>query len=168
INLTWMLSASNPVVMAQLYPTILPSASRAITSDPWQCATENMTSLFMPLTPSGVLLDALVSHGEVLLDEYCPRTQAVCLFPAYSKWCSFTHTAPTSVLSEYRSYGSVANAWLAARSSTMVELAEGCPNYWYKAINQVFLAENRINNTIAMAECYAAAQNAPVSSTASS
>ncbi|KAF2226560.1 hypothetical protein BDZ85DRAFT_278505 [Elsinoe ampelina] len=148
--------------MAQLHATLLPTEGPLITRDPWQCVLDNMTSYFRPPQPTGNLATALVSYGGVLLDEICPPEQPICPFPAQSRWCAFTDVAPRTLLADWSSYGSMANEWIASRSSTMIELAVQCPNYWYKAMNQVPLGKNHLNSTITFAGCYAEAQTTSV------
>lgn len=123
--------------VASIFDTILPTERPTETKDDWECTTSPLEEYFNPPTPTGKLLTALLSYGDVL-QKGCKSTltdalgHPTCTFPAQSRWCSVTNALPTTLLSEYSSYGSVASSWWAAHSSAAVEDALDCPSEWFK------------------------------------
>ncbi|GKU05911.1 unnamed protein product [Fusarium langsethiae] len=148
-------------VVTAIFDTILPTTKGTITSDPWQCATHTFESFFDVPKPTGALLDAILDYGDVLLKDCKPTlTDAMgmpaCTFPPQSDWCSFSKTVPSSLQTEYLSYGSVASSFWAKHSSEAVEYAQYCPNGWFKAMTSLPYGAVWLNDTIAFAGCYAA------------
>ncbi|KAI0385603.1 hypothetical protein F5Y04DRAFT_246248 [Hypomontagnella monticulosa] len=128
---------------------------KTLPPDPWTCVTENITQYFDVPKPTGTLLDALISYGDELLKP-CLSTATgtdvlYCSVSETTKWCGFTTAAPSSVLSDYSSYGSAAASFWHAKSRTMSIIASDCPVGWSKPgpIEQTWL-----NQTIAHGECY--------------
>lgn len=83
----------------------------------------------------------------------------VCTFPPQSAWCAFPTAIPKNLVSEYTSFGSVASAWWAANSAEAVSSAELCPDNWFKAMVDTPDGAYFLNETIAWAGCYAAADD---------
>ncbi|KAG8670659.1 hypothetical protein FPOAC2_07490 [Fusarium poae] len=150
------------VVSASIFDTILPTTQGTITSDPWRCYTHTFESFFDVPKPTGALFDALVDHGDEM-QKGCKSTltdamgMRVCTFPPHSELCDFTKFAPSSLLTEYSSYGSIASSWWAEHSSEAVEYAEYCPNRWFRAMTSLPHGAVWLNDTIAFAGCHAAA-----------
>ncbi|KAF5244278.1 hypothetical protein FANTH_7788 [Fusarium anthophilum] len=150
------------VAAASIFDTILPTTKGTITSDPWQCATHTFESFFDVPKPTGALLDAILDHGDAI-QKGCKSTltdamgKSVCAFPPQSDWCAFTKSAPSSLLTAYSSYGSLASSWWAEHSSEAVEYAEYCPNGWFSAMTSLPYGAVWLNDTIAFAGCHAAA-----------
>lgn len=140
-------------------PTLMP--------DPWQCVTENITQYFHVPKPSGVLLDALVSYGDKLLEPCLATATGLdvlsCAVSQSSEWCGFTTAAPATVLADYISYGSAAASFWRSNSETISIVASQCPVTWAK---YRFTGQASLNQTIAQAECYNMAH--PGNTTASS
>lgn len=148
----WAMSITE---MARAEPT------STLSPDPWQCVTENITQYFNVPTPTGALLDALISYGEKLL-EPCLATATgldalYCSVSETSAWCSFTTAASSPVLTDYSSYGSAAASFWEAKSETISIIASRCPIGWSKP---GFPEQTWLNQTIAHAECYIAAHSA--------
>ncbi|KAM0491922.1 hypothetical protein ACHAP8_010295 [Fusarium lateritium] len=152
------------VVSASIFDTILPTTKGTITSDPWQCATQTFESFFDVPKPTGALLDALMDHGDAI-QKGCKSTltdamgMPACTAPPQSDWCAFTESAPSSLLTAYSSYGSIASSWWAEHSSEAMEYAEYCPNRWFRAMTSLPFGAIWLNDTIAFAGCYAAAHS---------
>ncbi|KAF4946569.1 hypothetical protein FGADI_11083 [Fusarium gaditjirri] len=150
------------VATASIFDTILPTTRGTITSDPRQCATHTFESFFDVPKPTGALLDAILDHGDAI-QKGCKSTltdaggMSVCTFPPQSDWCAFTKSAPSSLLTAYSSYGSIASSWWTDHSSEAVEYAEYCPNRWFRAMTSLPYGAIWLNDTIAFAGCYAAA-----------
>ncbi|RGP63226.1 hypothetical protein FLONG3_9982 [Fusarium longipes] len=150
------------VVTASFFDTILPTTKGTITSDPWQCATHTFESFFDVPKPTGALLDAILDYGDTLLDG-CKATltdamgMPVCTFPPQSDWCAFSKSAPSSLLTAYSAYGSSASSFWVEHSSEAVKYAGYCPNGWFKAMTSLPYGAVWLNDTIAFAGCYAAA-----------
>jgi hypothetical protein len=120
--------------------------------------------------PTGALLTAIQSYGDVLQKDCNPTETDVfglpqCPFPASSLWCGFSTVAPSSLLSSYSSYGSVASWWWSAHSSAAVSLALGCPIGWYKAMVDTLGGAEWLNGTLVFAGCYEEAHATTASST---
>jgi hypothetical protein len=133
-----------------LFPTSVPSQT-----DPWYSAAENITQYFDFQTPTGALATAIFSHGKELM-KTCTHKGLdqlySCAQPDKSRWCEFSASAPTSVLSAYSSYGGAAASWWALHSSAIMSVATVCPKSWQwyaKIPNQSWL-----NATINLGECY--------------
>ncbi|KAK0758545.1 hypothetical protein N5P37_008944 [Trichoderma harzianum] len=158
------------VSLAALQDTILPSKPPTITSEPWQCTTEILPQYFDPPKPTGALLTAIQSYGDVLQKD-CKPTQTdiyglpECTFPASSLWCRFSTAAPSSLLSSYSSYGSAASSWWSAKSSAAVSLARSCPIGWYRAMYDTPGGPGWLNSTLVFAGCYEEAHPTTGSST---
>ncbi|KAI6086088.1 hypothetical protein F4821DRAFT_239324 [Hypoxylon rubiginosum] len=137
------------------------------TPDPWQCVTENITQYFNVPTPTGALLDALLSYGDELIEPCLSTATGLdalsCSVSETSAWCGFTTAAPSPVLTDYSSYGSAAASFWRAKSETISIIASECPVGWSKP---GFSEHSWLNQTIAHAECYIAAH--PVNTTTSS
>ncbi|KAL7629537.1 hypothetical protein AAE478_001058 [Parahypoxylon ruwenzoriense] len=147
-----------PNVSAMLM-TLLPMAAPTVTRDPWQCATENLTQYFDVPKPTGSLLTALDSYASELF-KTCTAAGAAaqsCPFPEQSLWCSFGTAAPSTVLADYSSYGSVASSWWSARSSAAVFLAQDCASSWWKVMTNTPNGQVWLNETIIFAGCYSEA-----------
>ncbi|KAF4342823.1 hypothetical protein FBEOM_3232 [Fusarium beomiforme] len=148
---------------ASFFETVLPTTEPSVTSDPWQYATHTFESFFDVPKPTGKLLDALLDHGDAI-QKGCKSTltdamgMPVCIFPRQSDWCAFTESAPSSFLPAYSSYGSVASSWWAAYSSEAVKYADYCPKAWFEAMTALPYGPVWLNDTIAFADCHAAAQ----------
>ncbi|KAL7936767.1 hypothetical protein V8C35DRAFT_296410 [Trichoderma chlorosporum] len=145
--------------LAAVQDTILPSKPPTITSEPWQCSTEMLPQYFDVPKPTGALLTAIMSYGDEL-QKGCKPTETdiyglpQCPFPASSLWCRFSSAAPSSLLSSYSSYGSVASSWWSAHSSAAVSLAQSCPIGWYKAMGDMPGGPGWLNSTLVFAGCY--------------
>ncbi|KAI4858573.1 hypothetical protein F4820DRAFT_442207 [Hypoxylon rubiginosum] len=130
----------------------------AVTPDPWQCVTENITQYFNVPKPTGSLLDALISYGDELLDPCLATATGLdalsCSISETSAWCGFTTAAPSPVLPDYSSYGSAAASFWQAKSETISIIASDCPVGWSKP---GFSEHAWLDQTIAHGECYIAA-----------
>lgn len=134
---------------------LFPSSRPTTTTDPWQCATENLDQYFSMPTPTGDLSTALLSYGSELI-KTC--TTPGCPYPARSSWCDFSKAAPTSVLPAWTSLGSAASSWWSENKQSASSLAEKCPYGWYDAAIGSLNGQIRLNNTITWGACYAEAQ----------
>lgn len=146
-----------------IHKTLLPRDVPTITSDPWQCATENITQYFYPPKPTGTLLTALLSYADKL-NENCtlsfpPTLTAIptCPFPEVSQWCAFTKTAPPAMTPALWSYGSSVSSWWSAKSSKASSVASKCPNSWFKIMKETPGGATWLNDTIIFSECYESA-----------
>jgi hypothetical protein len=131
-----------------------------VTSDPWQCATENISQYLDVPKPTGSLLTALQSYGDKLI-EPCIATATgpglpSCPLPSKSLCCGFATAAPSALLPAYSSYGSVASSWWASKSSAAASVSQYCPVGWSNVMP--LLGEVWLNDTIAFAECYSEVQ----------
>lgn len=156
--------------LAAVQDTLLPSKPPTVTSEPWQCTTEMLPQYFDVPKPTGALLTAVQSYGDVLQKDCKPtETDAFglpqCPFPASSLWCGFSTVVPSSLLSSYSSYGSVASSWWSAHSSAAVSLAQNCPMEWYKAMVDTPGGAGWLNSTLVFAGCYKEAHSTTGSST---
>ncbi|KAF2421785.1 hypothetical protein EJ08DRAFT_665060 [Tothia fuscella] len=136
--------------------TLLPTAKPTITRDPWTCATESPKQFFDVPKPTGNLLTALLSYGDVLL-QTCTATGTAalaCPYPDKSKWCGFSTAAPTSLLPAYSTYGSVVSSWAAKHTSQALDLAQRCPVAWYNAMWDTPGGQSWLNETLIFADCY--------------
>ncbi|KAH7117544.1 hypothetical protein B0J11DRAFT_591822 [Dendryphion nanum] len=146
-----------------LHKTLLPRDVPSITSDPWQCATVNVTQYFDPPKPTGGLLAALLSYADKLYENCTltfPPTATViptCPFPETSEWCAFTKIAAPSITAALWSYGSSASSWWSAKSSGASSVASRCPNTWFKIMNETPGGATWLNDTIIFSECYESA-----------
>ncbi|KAK2601576.1 hypothetical protein QQS21_004894 [Conoideocrella luteorostrata] len=150
-------------VAAVIFDTILPTTRPTQTTDPWMCSTKVLESFFDVPKPTGKLLDALLSYGDDLQKDCKPTLtnhvgMSACAFPPQSKWCAFSTSAPSTLLSDYSSYASSASSWWSGHSSAAVDEAVLCPNSWFKAMMWFADGPAWLNDTIAFAGCYAAAQ----------
>lgn len=156
-------------VAASMFDTILPT-KRPTTTDPWECTTMNLTTFFKVPKPTGKVEDAIYSQAAAL-EIGCTSSMrdelggAVCTFHAQEKWCAITTAMPKDVLPEYSSYGSMAYSWWAAHSIRAVEFADYCPERWFLAETEVLLGAWWLNETIAMAGCYAGAHASEIITT---
>lgn len=156
--------------LAAVQDTILPSKPPTITREPWQCTTEMLPQYFDVPKPTGALLTSIQLYGDVLQKDCKPTETDIfglpqCPFPASSLWCRFSTVAPSSLLSSYSSYGSVASSWWSAHSSAAVSLARSCPIRWYKAMVDTPGGAERLNSTLVFAGCYEEAHPTTGSST---
>lgn len=155
---------------ASLLDTILPNKPPTITSEAWQCTTEMLPQYFDPPKPTGALLTAIYSYGDEI-QKGCKPTETdiygipECTFPPSSVWCRFSTAVPSSLVSSYSAYGSVASSWWSARSSTAVELARNCPIGWYQAMHDMPGGPGWLNTTLVFAGCYEEAHPTTGSST---
>ncbi|KAK4447350.1 hypothetical protein QBC34DRAFT_496219 [Podospora aff. communis PSN243] len=136
---------------AKLLPTVSPTVD-----DGQECATETYETFFSVPKPTGDVLKAIQSHGEVLRKASCTLTGADeldCPYPDGKLWCGVTSSMPASVSAGYAAYGSSASAWWAEHSSAAVKLATDCPRNWFDELEWSNQAR-WLNNTIIMAECY--------------
>ena len=140
-------AATDPSLVSLLMPSATPTAA-----DPWWCAIENYSEFFNPPQPTGALSSAIMSYGDKLV-ETC--TAGNCPFPDATKWCQFTATAPPTVLPAYTSYAQTASAWWANHSSSAVQHAQDCPQYWFNARFKYFGGLGWLNQTIIHGECIA-------------
>lgn len=145
--------------LAALEDTILPSEPPIITSELWQCTTEVLSQYFDVPKPTGALLSAIQEYGDVLQKDCKPTETNVFGLsqypsPATSLWCRFSTIAPSSLLSRYSSYGSVASSWWSAHSLAAVSLARSCPIGWYKAKVDTPGGAGWFNFTLVSAGCY--------------
>lgn len=164
---TTTLFLQTTATLSAMHTRILPRDEPTITSDPWQCATEDIPQYFEVPKPTGSLLTALISYGDKLYEGCTPTEEPTgifppkCPFPEQSSWCAFTTAAPTAVLSDYSSYASSASFWWAEHSAAAVSVAQKCPNTWFKIISETPNGDIWLNNTIAFAGCYAEEHPAP-------
>ncbi|KAJ3456231.1 hypothetical protein MRS44_016254 [Fusarium solani] len=148
--------------IASLFDTILPTERPTITSDPPECTTRSFESFFDVHKPTGELDSAFLSFGSEL-NKGCESTfidvmgRSACTNPPRSKVCSFSDYVPSTLLSEYWSFGGVASSWWAEHSSQAVENAAYCPNRWYRAMKAVPYGEVWLNDTLAIVGCYVVA-----------
>jgi len=155
-------SGTSQPAWAALLPTVIPPED-----DHWQCATETFSPYFQVPKPTADVLTAMQSYFSKLRSESCTLTGADeldCPYPDATRWCGITSTMATSVSAAYSAYGSSASSWWAAHSSRALELARDCPVGWY-AEKEWSGQATWLNNTIIMAECYAAAHTAGASIT---
>ncbi|KAI1334954.1 hypothetical protein F5Y15DRAFT_263269 [Xylariaceae sp. FL0016] len=138
-----------------------------MSSDPWQCVTENITQYFNVPSPTGALYDAIISYGDKLLEPCLATATGLdalsCSVSQTSAWCGFSTAAPSSIITAYESYGSAAASFWQANSRTISVIASECPAGWSRP---GFSEHAWLNQTIAHAACYMAAH--PASTTASS
>ncbi|EGX93726.1 hypothetical protein CCM_01995 [Cordyceps militaris CM01] len=173
MKLSSILALQPLAVAASVFDTILPTTAPRKTSDPWECSTRTLVSFFDVPKPTGALLDALLSFGDDLYASCAPTAtnhvgQTVCAFPAHSRWCAFATAAPATVLPAYSSYASSASVWWSEHAADAAAEAEFCPNAWRKAMMWFANGPEWLNDTIAFAGCYAAAQVTGESSRSSS
>lgn len=147
-------SAMKITQMPRAESTAAPTTTTTITPDPWQCATENITQYWDVPKPTSSLLDALNSYGAELVAP-CRSTATGLdrLDCSVATWCGFTTAAPSSVLTDYLSYGSEAASFWVSKISTISLLSDYCPVTWAKADRT---QQAWFNLTIAYAECYLA------------
>jgi hypothetical protein len=147
---------------------LLPSGIPTITKDPWECATETLMQYFAVPQPTGDLRKALLSYGHSLLAT-CTATQAsaraACPLPDKTKWCDFSTAVPSTLLPEYSRYGSNASSWMAAHTSTALDLVTYCPLGWYRAMWDTPGGKGWFNSTLNMAYCYHQAKQGNSSTT---
>ena len=139
---------------------LLPRNAPSITQDPWECATMNATQYFDPPKPTGALLTALLSYGDILYKGCVPvedpsgNRDPACPFPEASEWCAFSNTVAPSMTTAYWSYASSASSWWSAKSSRTSSVAKRCPNTWYEVMRGTPAGETWLNDTKIFAECY--------------
>ena len=122
-----------------------------IIDDPWNCITENATQYFDFPEPTGDVLTALLSYGDVIRPTSCG---SIICFPEPTAWCGFEKAAPSSVLPAYSSFGSAVASWYDQHSSGIEAMPTDCPQTWNQAKYQKLFGELALNNTIAWAECF--------------
>jgi hypothetical protein len=136
---------------------LLHSEKPTMTRDHWECATESLMQYFAVPQPTGELRNALFSYGSSLLAT-CTATdysaRAACPHPDRTKWCEFSTAVPGSLLHEYSKYGSNASSWMAAHTSTALDLATYCPVGWYRAMWDTPAGRDWFNTTLNMAYCH--------------
>jgi len=151
---------ASPSITSDSLGALLPSTPPSTeTTDPWRCATENITQYFDVPTPTGALQTAMVSYGSELL-QTCSSTgtdRLTCAFPDSTLWCAFSTVAPSNVLTAYSAYASLASSWWSNHSSAAFSLAENCPIGWYKAASNSLVGFLLLNETIIFSGCYAEA-----------
>ena len=139
-------------IKAQVISYILPTAIPTTSDDSWECLMENITQYFDVPTPTGALLTAYQSFGRDLYKP-CLTQSDGCHFPDRTSWCGFSTAAPSSILSDYWSFASVASSWWSAHSIKAVSVAQECPYGWYGAMMGRGLGGEELNGTIALSEC---------------
>ncbi|RSM04593.1 hypothetical protein CEP52_006776 [Fusarium oligoseptatum] len=155
--------------VASIFETILPTERPTITSDPSECATRSLESFFDVRKLTGELGSAFLSFGSEL-NKGCKSTfvdvmgNTACTNPPRTKICSFSDYAPSTLLSEYWYFGSMASSWWAEHSSQAVENAAYCPNRWFRAMRAVPYGEVWLNDTLAIVNCYVEAHATSTSS----
>ncbi|RDL36322.1 uncharacterized protein BP5553_05674 [Venustampulla echinocandica] len=158
-------SSSTNTELAILMPTAPPTTT---TRDPWECATENITNYFDVPTATGALDTALISYGRSLF-QTCTLTgldRTACRNPDSSAWCAFDTVAPSTLLSAYSSYASLASSWWSNHKSGALSLASNCPQNWYRTGSQNLFGFGSLNDTINVVGCYASAHPTSGSATA--
>ncbi|KAI0005594.1 hypothetical protein F4779DRAFT_49148 [Xylariaceae sp. FL0662B] len=129
-----------------------------VSSDPWECVTENVTQYFDVPKPTGSLLDAIVSYGDKLIEPCVATATGIevldCSVTDTKEWCGFTTAAPSSILVDYSSYGSSVASFWEAKSETISVVSSTCPGWWARPGQGDHIW---LNLTIAQAECYIAA-----------
>ncbi|KAF2729336.1 hypothetical protein EJ04DRAFT_392300, partial [Polyplosphaeria fusca] len=112
------------------------TASSTAPPDPWQCATKNLTQYLDVPKPTGTLLSAIESFGDVLLQPCLSTATGLdilsCSVSQTTQWCSFATAAPSSVKPAYSAYGSSASSWWFAKSSAITSLEVECARTWEK------------------------------------
>ncbi|EPE31963.1 hypothetical protein GLAREA_12045 [Glarea lozoyensis ATCC 20868] len=142
--------------MAVLMPTKPPATS---TPDSWECATQDYTNYFNVPTATGALDTAMVSYGRSLFETctYTDIQRTNCANPDLSQWCAFRTIVPSTLLSSYSSYNSLAFSWWSSHKSEILSFASDCPSYWYRAGSRQLFGYSPLNDTINEAMCYAEA-----------
>lgn len=135
------------------YDVILPPEEPTVTKDPRECNFLDLHTYFSNPTPTGDLMDVLISYGDEL-NKDCPWTDRgigglkTCPYPAQSVWCAFSDYAPDSILPAWAEHVSEASSWWGEHSSEIVEYAGMCPKRWFNAMISVPYGWIALNNTI--------------------
>lgn len=148
---------------ADTVPAAITRAPRAV--DPEGCPTELLTQEGLDVPkPTGSLADEIQSYGWKLFKSCITATATVtatnadrCPSYAQSDWCGFTTAAPTGVLPAYSTYASRAYSWWMEHSSALVYMRDNCPNTWENGRWRDGDGERWIEDTFAVAACYAEA-----------
>lgn len=109
-------SSASRISPSLLMTTFLPASTLppaiSYTSDPWQCATKNLTQYFDVPKPIPTLLSALESYGDELIKPCLATATGLdilsCSVSETTKWCGFSTAAEPVVQRRYYSYGSSA------------------------------------------------------------
>jgi hypothetical protein len=126
--------------------------------DPWHCLTENIPQYFQVPKPNGSLSDALASYAsEIRPTCTYSGTSMLCPYANKSYWCDWATAVPSSLRSEYSSYGSVASSWWSVHSRKAFSIAADCPRNWYYDSRET-LGAGWLNLTIINAECFVEAK----------
>lgn len=150
------------VAAQQVLPPITPPSYA--TTDPRQCATENMASLVnVPATPTGDLLSAMYSHGSKIVTKCTATTDFVelCPIPPATSWCAFSTAILSSLSSDFASYVSSNRDFWTARSSTISVVAAECPRSWWNALLSAPNLGDWFTQAVYHAECNIAATPTP-------
>ncbi|CAN8098947.1 unnamed protein product [Discula destructiva] len=142
-----------------IYSTLLPNDWPAITEDPWWCAASSLAPYMDAPKPTGALSSATLSFNRKIYDSCTLVGVEKHRFPFsdHPSWCGITTGMPSSLLTEYSSYGSVVSTWWASNSAPAVSAADECPNKWFDTMNVFPFGAQMLNMTIAFAGCHATA-----------